>query len=837
MAKILPQGSNVNLNLEDPYSKLMNNLNVISKLQNISNTAKTNRANRDSSFQNNLTLVNGLISRAENSQDLDYAQNILGNLTNNSDNPNLEILQNITNQNLVKSKVKFDNILSLGNDIGNTIYKKHEFWSDTNTVNNLSVNEMNTTKQIIDYYASISNDKDALGNITSELDKIKIFESELAATFTANKKIPGMKFNDENGQPVSYSEFKLKLKKHKDRLLLFVETGFNDGVINEQEASFILRGDRAAYDNKRKERNQNYKYLSNVDSNKIKNIDKNINDLAEIDNDGWISSLSDPTNPAAIELGNEMINDKGFITAVFDYFKGNDNDNDIQISGDAEVDKNTVLNKFSKEGKLETIAFLNDYKKNAVAERDKNALAARSWGIGWYGSEPSLSDWSNNKKTLKKSNIYEGETEEDIDYSGETDELPKAINIVEETLDRELTEQEKVEIAEINKQRKVKAEDEIKAEDGKIEVEDDISTEDPSTTSKIIEFVDNNKVKIGVSAAVSVGVALHMSEEISNAVKNVTDNVKGLVISKEKVKDFIVDKKGVVADFNKKLDKIDVNLKKEFESIDKKIEIEKEKVKNINPKNSNNVSKDRANAQKRQKQLENSKVGKQNTVDIKKEKIKTNFIKTYAKKNNVNIKNVEKLLDPSVNAKWEKIAKLKDKFSKKFKKFGKLSKAGSYNYLAASGGAKVAEMYGYNDVVGQLVGAGTGVTAKIIGLKFVNKNAKKLIKSQIYKTVKNKISASVANKAVTSFAGFAGGPLIGIGTSILGAGLLLKDVYDISQILFDGTISQEEMDKINTSALEQERLYNLNKEKSTTNIQDSTVPSKKPKYDFSKFDK
>ena len=128
MAKILPQGSNVNLNLEDPYSKLMNNLNVISKLQNISNTAKTNRANRDSSFQNNLTLVNGLISRAENSQDLDYAQNILGNLTNNSDNPNLEILQNITNQNLVKSKVKFDNILSLGNDIGNTIYKKHEFW-------------------------------------------------------------------------------------------------------------------------------------------------------------------------------------------------------------------------------------------------------------------------------------------------------------------------------------------------------------------------------------------------------------------------------------------------------------------------------------------------------------------------------------------------------------------------------------------------------------------------------------------------------------------------------------------------------------------------------------
>lgn len=819
MAKILPQGSNVNLNLEDPYSKLMNNLNVISKLQNISNTAKTNRANRDSSFQNNLTLVNGLISRAENSQDLDYAQNILGNLTNNSDNPNLEILQNITNQNLVKSKVKFDNILSLGNDIGNTIYKKHEFWSDTNTVNNLSVNEMNTTKQIIDYYASISNDKDALGNITSELDKIKIFESELAATFTANKKIPGMKFNDENGQPVSYSEFKLKLKKHKDRLLLFVETGFNDGVINEQEASFILRGDRAAYDNKRKERNQNYKYLSNVDSNKIKNIDKNINDLAEIDNDGWISSLSDPTNPAAIELGNEMINDKGFITAVFDYFKGNDNDNDIQISGDAEVDKNTVLNKFSKEGKLETIAFLNDYKKNAVAERDKNALAARSWGIGWYGSEPSLSDWSNNKKTLKKSNIYEGETEEvsggdltTLDYGdygeGVSEEsVPAAeegATTAEISLDKKLTDKE---LTDINNLK-------VKKSSG----------------------VRTGVIVTGITTA--IGASIHLSDEISNAVKNVTDNVKGLVISKEKVKDFIVDKKGVVADFNKKLDKIDVNLKKEFESIDKKIEIEKEKVKNINPKNSNNVSKDRANAQKRQKQLENSKVGKQNTVDIKKEKIKTNFIKTYAKKNNVNIKNVEKLLDPSVNAKWEKIAKLKDKFSKKFKKFGKLSKAGSYNYLAASGGAKVAEMYGYNDVVGQLVGAGTGVTAKIIGLKFVNKNAKKLIKSQIYKTVKNKISASVANKAVTSFAGFAGGPLIGIGTSILGAGLLLKDVYDISQILFDnGTISQEEMDKINTSALEQERLYNLNKEKSTTNIQDSTVPSKKPKYDFSKFDK
>lgn len=835
MAKIVPEGSStVNLNLKDPYGSLMENLNVISKLQNISNTAKANRENKNKETLNNLSLVNGLIEKATSQQDLDFARNMYTNLQGDLNNDHLETYGLVTAQNLNKSSESFTNISNLGNEIGDAIYKKHSVWSDTNTVNNLSVNEMNTSEQIIDYYASMSDDKNALGNITSELDKIKIFKSELATKFTANKKMPGMKFNDENGQPVSFSEFKIKLNKHEQRLQMFIEAGFNDGSINEQEAQFIIRGDRDAYDNKREERDQNYKYLSGVDSNRIKNINKNINDLAEIDNDGWSSSLSDLTNPAAIGLKNEMINDKGFITAVFDYFKGIGKDSDIQISGEEEVDQNTVLNKFSKEGKLETIAFLNDYKKNAVAERDKNALAARSWGIGWYGSEPSLSDWSNNKKTLKKSNIYEGETEEvdtTVDYgkevSEETETGTKTTNIAEETLDRELTEQEKVEIAEINKQRKIKAEDDS--------AENNISSEDPSTASKIIEFVDNNKVKIGVGAAVSGGVALHMSEEISNAVKNVTDNVKGLVISKEKVKDFIVDKKGVVADFNKKLEKVDINLKKEFKNIDKKIEIEKEKIKNINPKNSNNVSKDKANAQKRQKQLENSKVGKQKSVDIKKEKIKKNFIKTYAAKNKINIKDVDRLLDPSVNKKWENITKLKDKYSKMYnKRFKYLT---SSNILSAEAGRYGAKLLGYDSTVQQLIGAGAGPTAKYIAYKYAKKNVPKIIKTKVYKAIALKVSQAAASKAVTASAGYLAGP-VGIGTTILSAGLLLKDVYDITQMLFDdGTISKEEMEASNASALEQERFFNSNKKKSTINIQDSTAPPRKQKYDFSKFDK
>ena len=177
MAKVLPAGTNVNLNLgQDSYTKLMNTLNVIGRIQGITGNISANKAKQDTSFMNSLIALNSQIDKADDLGDLDFVTNQFNNIDpNNITNDNIKLIYDVTQKNITDSKKSFNNISNLGNELGSIMTQQYDIYNnDSNSVIKQSYDQM-TSKDVISHFNTLSKDDGSFGTITKYIEKINVF--------------------------------------------------------------------------------------------------------------------------------------------------------------------------------------------------------------------------------------------------------------------------------------------------------------------------------------------------------------------------------------------------------------------------------------------------------------------------------------------------------------------------------------------------------------------------------------------------------------------------------------------------------------------------------------
>ena len=126
MARILPKGATVDMGIEDPLDKLNRVLNVVSRVQNISQNYQQSQLRKDKSLLTSLTAVGNFAANAKNSEDLEYAQGLFNQL-NQADarTDSTRLIFGATERELNTKKQRFDGIQISGQNVANSFNTQH----------------------------------------------------------------------------------------------------------------------------------------------------------------------------------------------------------------------------------------------------------------------------------------------------------------------------------------------------------------------------------------------------------------------------------------------------------------------------------------------------------------------------------------------------------------------------------------------------------------------------------------------------------------------------------------------------------------------------------------
>ena len=254
MAKTVTQGSVVNMGTTNPMDKLNQALETLSRFQSLASNQQAIRAKKETTQVNSLGLINGLIDKANDGEDLEYAQNVLNSLDMNYfSSPDTEMLYELTNKNLTDAKGSFESITNSGNEIANLMTSNFSvFDKDTDApMAEKKLADMNAN-EILGYFNQLSGNEGALGAVTKLKNKINAFDQQYITLFGINDKgiptkKPNIKFKDANGNDIDPTEFGILFKNYKNRIDILIESYFNDGILNYDEAKAIVGGDTTAY--------------------------------------------------------------------------------------------------------------------------------------------------------------------------------------------------------------------------------------------------------------------------------------------------------------------------------------------------------------------------------------------------------------------------------------------------------------------------------------------------------------------------------------------------------------------------------------------------------------
>ena len=389
MAKVLPAGTNVNLNLgQDSYTKLMNTLNAVGRLQNIAGNMSANKAKQDTSLMNSLIAINNQIDKADDTGDLEFVSNQLNNINpNDITNDNVKMVYDIAEKNLSDSNQSFSDISNLGNELGSIMTQQYDIYdSESGQTVKQSYDQM-TSKDVQSYFGSLIKDEGSFGAITKYIQKINVFEAQLAKKFGVKDgkiaKTPNMKFKDANGNEINSTEYLIQLNKFKNRLNIMVEAGFMDKVLNEQEAMTIISGDYNAYSNLKKQKEQEFKFLSTQDNSLLNGINTKINTIQNSSDDDWFANIGNETSQTFQMMSSILKEDPNNIDALKEFMdKGGMDSSKLRITDDAEINNQLAMQEFAKMTKGQNLQFLYEYQGRIEKKKLLHADAARSWGFG-----------------------------------------------------------------------------------------------------------------------------------------------------------------------------------------------------------------------------------------------------------------------------------------------------------------------------------------------------------------------------------------------------------------------------------------------------------------------
>ena len=746
MAKVLPAGTNVNLNLgQDSYTKLMNTLNAVGRLQNIAGNISANKAKQDTSLMNSLIAINNQIDKADDTGDLEFVSNQLNNINpNDITNDNVKMVYDIAEKNLSDSNQSFSDISNLGNELGSIMTQQYDIYdSESGQTVKQSYDQM-TSKDVQSYFGSLIKDEGSFGAITKYIEKINVFEAQLAKKFGVKDgkiaKTPNMKFKDANGNEINSTEYLIQLNKFKNRLNIMVEAGFMDKVLNEQEAMTIISGDYNAYSNLKKQKEQEFKFLSTQDNSLLNGINTKINTIQNSSDDDWFANIGNETSQTFQMMSSILKEDPNNIDALKEFMdKGGMDSSKLRITDDAEINNQLAMQEFAKMTKGQNLQFLYEYQGRIEKKKLLHADAARSWGFGFYGLDPSPNDLSGNSQNpVVPTDILTGSTQE-------TDAAASALLDPEDVDSGQST--------------------------------DNVSEEFESEKQEDADGV--NYVPATVATITTTGAGIYYADNIKNAakyIKSVT-NLEGKTIT-----NLLEDTRGIADKTYNQIEIFDKSINDELKEID---ELKAQRKKLKTPK-----------AKKPFTDKILNKTKNLNNIRSKRVNYITNQANSLKKFYGGNIEDIKKLFGFGKTNKVGNLFKIKsDLVSRKLPITSKFLKG---KYLPFTIGSEVATALGGDDLTSQVVGGATGI-AVAEGTKKIIKNPK--VKNKTLKFIANKISQKAATRLATAGTGFLGTPAVGMATTLISAGLFAKDIYDIANyLLSEDEITESENQELKDAA-------------------------------------
>ena len=848
MARLVPPGSSVNMGIGDPLSKLNKTLDTFSKLQSIIGNQQALTQKRDTSAMNTLATLNGLIGGADDKGDLTYAQNIYDNLDiNDMSNPNTELVHGMIGRELSSKKETFDNIFASGNELANLMTSEFSVYDSEGKgpMAEKRLSDMNAN-ELINYFNSVKGDKGALGEITKLNDKINKFYMQTSTVFGMTKegqfqKRPNFKFTDANGTEIDPSEYMLQLQKYQNRLNIFIESGFNDGILNIEEAESIVNGDTVKFEALKKRRDAEYKFLAQQGLSTKKAINTKIVQLSKAtDKESQYNQIY------------EMLDSPGLIDEVFELTEGGDS---FQLTSDPEENrKNAAMYMSSRNTLDENLQFFQKYLGEVDSQFQRHKKGAQSWGFGYFGlddkrelANTETTGFFENLSQDNKNEIVTPVLDENNNQIPDYIEQPEGAGKDKITVTKSDGSEEKIDSGVVINEA----------------LSDDalgISTKPPSKDKSFWWKYEEPLVLGGGASA--AGVSYLYGNKIADVGRNlksaynlpsnaIRDYISGnpnnplgnITMSSEDIA--VIDTK--VKKIDKTINKVDSQIKHHEKEL-KNYNAETEKIKNKNTLDKNKTI-EQAELENKKRELGKKKIEKKidNTkkrkASLEKNKVKIEAQKTnqgriaesYAKKNRLNVKNVKNLIENGSDSRtnvYRMKAAIDESLEKGYKTLKRTATTtasfGAKNYIGFSLGEKVADYLGYEildlPVVGD-IGAGAlgmggqavlrniydrGIRSRVNNsmLTVMMRNQQNIIASRLEKELKKQIWKKGWKMATKRAALRGTGYLVAAGTTggvtpvsvagyILNTGLILTDVYAIAKVLFhDELISDEERQAI-----------------------------------------
>ena len=395
MAKILPAGANVDLNLgKDPMDRLVQTVDLALKVGGAFQQAQERRqVKREQDALGVGSLANELINKASSGAEINHALSLMENIDTSNLSASTQSFYQAAKSSGNSRLSQINEIQSLGNEIATFVTQP--------LIDGKTFTQLNK-EEIVNYYNQTNELDSAFEETMNNLAKIKRFK---LLTEGSNNK--NMKFTGFGGKQMSASEFIVDVDNYSSSKNVFIQASVYDNELLPEEAIFVMTGDRDSYNQRKKQRDKEFQSFKKDYDAKIKSINSTIN---QINTD----ALKNKNNYTELVLNNE--NKQTFVSSFGQLYPDVPISTDIDEAYEQATQYMTNIN-LSPE---ELIKNLNQQKTALEGERLIVSKEAKGWGFRYFEPidvsmfENANKDGNNNNENLDDGNQISKTTEDSL---------------------------------------------------------------------------------------------------------------------------------------------------------------------------------------------------------------------------------------------------------------------------------------------------------------------------------------------------------------------------------------------------------------------------------------
>jgi hypothetical protein len=359
MAKILPAGANVDLNLgKDPMDRLVQTVDLALKVGGAFQQAQERRqVKREQDALGVGSLANELINKASSGAEINHALSLMENVDTSNLSASTQSFYQAAKSSGNSRLSQINEIQSLGNEIATFVTQP--------LIDGKTFTQLNK-EEIVNYYNQTNELDSAFEETMNNLAKIKRFK---LLTEGSNNK--NMKFTGFGGKQMSASEFIVDVDNYSSSKNVFIQASVYDNELLPEEAIFVMTGDRDSYNQRKKQRDKEFQSFKKDYDAKIKSINSTIN---QINTD----ALKNKNNYTELVLNNE--NKQTFVSSFGQLYPDVSISTDIDEAYEQATQYMTNIN-LSPE---ELIKNLNQQKTALEGERLIVSKEAKGWGFRYF---------------------------------------------------------------------------------------------------------------------------------------------------------------------------------------------------------------------------------------------------------------------------------------------------------------------------------------------------------------------------------------------------------------------------------------------------------------------